>query len=280
VLSLSSSPITIASSDIDSNEVPSHRICYCDAEISERDSIISDQRLEIAMLKENTAEISERDSTISDQRLEIAMLKENINTLIAAHATEIEKCKGIANNQRLTITNLNKKMANMISYERHEEEMNDYVLSIIREHNANLRTYQLDDGKNEYVEKEQLLTAQHIKEMNGRNNIISHQRTEISRLKCDYFSLADNRIAEMTHRDRMISDLKKEIATLRSEINHLQSNKPSASAKPPKTPFRQFKSNSSKLMRQTKETLWTKPIAQFNGRPLNDPSNEWEHYAY
>ena len=100
VLSLSSSP-TIASSDVDSNEVPSHRICYCDAEISERDNILS------------------------NQRLEIAMLKDNINTLIAAHATEIEKCKGIANNQRLTITNLNKKIANMISYERHEEEMND-----------------------------------------------------------------------------------------------------------------------------------------------------------
>ena len=214
------------------------------------------------------------DGIISEQ------LKENKNL-----KEENARLDTTVTNQRLAISNLRKQMANMITKDRHEEKMVEYVMGIISEHNANLKTYQLiDDGKNEYAKKEENLIAEHNREMNGRNNIISHQRMEISMLKNDAFSLSEIHNAKMAQRDRMISNLKDEIATLRSEIKttaHANRNQTKESAKiQPKTPLRKLKSNCSKVMRQTKKTLWTNPIAQLNNRPMTDRTNEWEKYAY
>ena len=214
------------------------------------------------------------DAIISEQLKEI----ENLKVDYARLDTKVT-------NQRLVISNLRKQMANMITKERHEEKMVKYVMDIISEHNANLKMYQLiDDGRNEYAKKEEDLIAEHKREMNGRNIIISHQRMEISMLKNDAFSLSEIHDAKMAQRDRMISNLKDEIATLRSETKTTagttKNQKKKSANKSPKTPFRKLKSNCSKAMRQTKKTLWTNPIAQLNNRPMTDPTNEWEKYAY
>ena len=202
------------------------------------------------------------------------------------HDVEIGILSKMVSDQQLLISGLEQQITKMVTKEWHEAEMYNYVLDIISEHNANLQKYQLDDGANEYAKKEENLIDEHIKEMNFRNNIISNQRREISMLKNDLFSLPEIHHAEMAQRDRMISDLKDEIETLRAgrraTADAMKNNQPNKSSenKPQKTPFRNFKSSWSKGMRQTKETLWTKPIAQLNNRPLNDPTNEWANYPY
>jgi len=202
------------------------------------------------------------------------------------HDVEIGILGKMVADQQLLISGLEQQITKMVTKEWHEAEMYNYVLDIISEHNANLQKYQLDDGANEYAKKEENLIAEHIKETNSRNNIISKQRTEISMLRNDLFSLPEIHNAEMAQRDRMISDLKDEIETLRAGMKAtaeaMKNNQPNKSSenKPQKTPLRNFKSSYSKAMRQTKETLWTKPIAQLNNRPLNDPTNEWVNYPY
>jgi hypothetical protein len=250
--------------------------------------VITKSNVEIKFL--DADQLSDRDAenmkVIANLKNENSILKDEFERVIRDRDAKFKASDKLVSNQRMTISNLKTKMANMVTKEWHHEAMNDYVLAIISEHNANLKTWQLDDGKNKYVEEKEFQIVQHSKEIDVCNSIISNQRTVISMLKSDLFSFTDIHNAQITQRDRMILDLKNEIASLRGGMKTVagittKQSKPCATIKkPPKTPIRQLKSNCSKVMRVTKETLWTKPIAKFNHRPLSDPTNEWENYNY
>lgn len=181
---------------------------------------------------------------ISDLQNEVTILKGNLEQLVD------DREKNQIKDRPLTI---------YVTREWHEKEMQEFALRVTRDHNEFLHGF---------ADQAETLIAEHSRLCEGvaeRDRIISDQRNDISTLRIDLNSVTDAHMEELAERDRMISILNKENENLRARLTAAEAHPTtiisqfptvkSTPPKPPKTLFRKFKSNCSKVVRQTQQTL-------------------------
>ena len=234
----------------------------CDADIDENKAIISQDKLnprtilkltDTAFLNSELVlqdmELTECYNKISDLQNEVTILRGNLEQLF----DDREKDEIHLKDRPLTI---------YVKREWHDKEMEEFSLRATRDHNEFLKII------HGCADQAETLMAEHSKLWEAvaeRDRIISDQRNDISMLRIDINSVTDAHMEELTERDRMISILHNENENLRARLTAAEAHTAtiisqfppvvSTPSKPPKTPFRKFKSNCSKVVRQTQRTL-------------------------
>jgi len=260
---------TDTDSSTEKSSVPPSSDSDLDAEIAENNAIILQKVNQLNFLIDAyEAQVKHLKQKDEDQQAKI----EDIYNDLTSYDTELMKCYDQISDLENEVTTLKGNLESVIgdrdqnisdhpltvyvTRQWHDKEMEDFALLVTKEHNKFLEN--MNGCTNHQAAT---LTAQHnmSKEMAERDRIISHQRNEILMLKVDLSSVTDAHDDELTERDRMISILTDENETLRGKITVEEASHDATNnvlpSKPPKTPFRTFKSKCSNAVRQTHNTL-------------------------